>query len=109
MEGLIEAATKRDLGWFLEEHLYQDRGLPDVRVQSAHPWKTEKETHMITVTLENLGPAGAEVPFTIHCEGGDVSRRLEVRSKERTTVRVDRAPLEIVVNDWQCAGKRPGE
>ena len=101
VEGLVEASAKRDLGWFFDDWVYQDRGLPDFRVQSVHPWKTEKEAQMITVTLENLGPAGAEIPFTIHCQGGEVSRRLEVRAKSTATMRVELpgAPLEIVVND----------
>jgi hypothetical protein len=56
---------------------------------------------MITVTLENLGSAGAGVPLTIRCDGGDVVRRLEVRSKSTATTRVDLpgTPSEIVVND----------
>jgi hypothetical protein len=100
-EGLVESAAKRDLSWFFDDWVYQDRGLPDFRVQSAHPWKTEKQAPMITVTLENLGPAGAEVPFTVRCEGGDVSKRLEVRARSTATMRVELpgAPLEIVVND----------
>ena len=56
---------------------------------------------MITVTLENLGTAGAEVPFTIRCQGGDVLNRLEVRAKSTATTRVELPgpPMEIVVND----------
>jgi hypothetical protein len=101
VEGLIESAAKNDLGWFFDDWVYNDRGLPDLRVQSVHPWKTEKGVQMITVTLENLGLTGAEVPFTVHCEGIDVQRRLEVRAKSTATTRVElpAAPLEIVVND----------
>lgn len=101
VEELVKSATKRDLGWFFDDWVYHDRGLPDIRVQSVHPWKTEKNVQMITVTLENLGPAGAEVPFTVHCEGDDVTKRLEVRAKSTATIRVEVAgtPLEIVVND----------
>ena len=101
VEQLVGASGKRDLGWFFDDWVYQDRGLPDFRVQSVHPWKTEKAVQMITVTLENLGSAGAEVPFTVHCEGGDVTRRLEVRAKSTATTRVDLpgTPSEIVVND----------
>jgi hypothetical protein len=100
VEQLLEAAAKRDLGWFFDDWVYHDRGLPDVKVQSAHPWKTEKAM-MITVTLENQGTAGAEVPFTVRCEGGDIVRRLEVHSKSTATTRVELpgTPLEIVVND----------
>ena len=100
VEQLVEATAKRDLGWFFDDWVYHDRGLPDIKVQSAHPWKTEK-TMMITVTLENQGAAGAEVPFTVRCDGGDVVRRLEVRAKSTATTRVELpgTPLEIVVND----------
>lgn len=101
VQGLVEGAAKRDLAWFFDDWVYHDRGLPDFRVQSAHPWKTEKDVQMITVTLENLGDAGAEVPFTIHCEGGDVTQRLEVRAKAKATTRVQLlgVPHEIEVND----------
>jgi hypothetical protein len=101
VEGLVEASSKRDLGWFFDDWVYHDRGLPDFRVQSVHPWKTDKEVQMITVTLENLGAVGAEVPFTVRCEGNDVSRKLEVRGKSTATLRVElpAPPIEIVVND----------
>jgi len=101
VEQLIGSSGKRDLSWFFDDWVYHDRGLPDFRVQSVHPWKTEKAMQMITVTLENLGSAGAEVPFTIRCEGGAVTQRLEVRSKSTATTRVELpgTPIEIVVND----------
>jgi hypothetical protein len=103
VEQLIEAASKRDLGWFFDDWVYHDRGLPDLRVQSAHPWKTEteKDVQFVTVTLENLGDAGAEVPFTISSEGGEVARRIEVRARSTATTRVEMpgTPTQIVVND----------
>ena len=106
VERLIEAAAKRDLGWFFDDWVYQDRGLPDFRVQSVHPWKTENGIQIITVTLENLGAAGAEVPFTILSEGGEITQRIEVRAKSTATTRVelpstasDIKDSEIRVND----------
>ena len=56
---------------------------------------------LITVTLENLGNAGAEVPFTILFEGGEITKRIEVRAKGTATTRVEvpGAASEIVVND----------
>ena len=101
VERLIEAAAKRDLGWFFDDWVYRDRGLPDFRVQSVHPWTTEKGVQFITVTLENLGNAGAEVPFTILFEGGEITRRIEVRAQNTATTRVELpgAASEIVVND----------
>ena len=101
VEQLIEAAAKRDLGWFFDDWVYQDRGLPDFHVQSVHPWKTEKGVQFITVTLENLGNAGAEVPFTIFFEGGEITKRIEVRAKATATTRVELPGTagKIVVND----------
>jgi hypothetical protein len=89
VQQLIEAAAKRELGWFFDDWVYQDRGLPDFRVQSVHPWKTEKGVQIVTVTLENLGSAGAEVPFTILFEGGEITKRIEVRAKSTATTRVE--------------------
>ncbi|HVM92596.1 MAG TPA: hypothetical protein VMT67_07285, partial [Terriglobales bacterium] len=106
VEGLIEAVSKRDLGWFFEDWVYRDRGLPEVKVQSAHAWADEKpggskRVQMITVTLENKSAVGAEMPFTVRCGGNDVTRRLEVRAKSVATVRVElpAAPSEVDVND----------
>ena len=101
VEHLIEAAAKRDLGWFFDDWVYQDRGLPDFHVQSVHPWKTEKGVQFLTVTLENLGSAGAEVPFTILSEGGEITKRIEVRAKGTATTRVELPGMAsgIRVND----------
>jgi hypothetical protein len=101
VEHLIEAAAKRDLGWFFDDWVYQDLGLPDFQVQSVHPWKTEKGVQFITVTLENLGNAGAEVPFTVIFEGGEITKRIEVRAKGTATTRVELpgTASEVVVND----------
>jgi aminopeptidase N len=109
VERLIEAAAKRDLGWFFDDWVYQDRGLPDLRVQSAHPWKTEKGVQFVTVTLENLGNAGAEVPFTIIFDGGEVTKRIEVRAKSTATTRVETqgAASEIRINDGSVPDSDP--
>jgi hypothetical protein len=55
----------------------------------------------ITITLENLGNAGAEVPFTVIFEGGEITKRIEVRAKSTATTRVELpgTASEIVVND----------
>ena len=106
VERLIEAAAKRDLSWFFDDWVYHDRGLPDVHVQSAHAWegandKGHQQVQMITVTLENLGAAGAEVTFTVRCETEEVPGRLEVRAKSTATTRIELpCPAEEVdVND----------
>lgn len=101
VEQLVAGTAKRDLSWFFDDWVYHDRGLPDFRVLAAHPWKGAKETQMVTVTIENLGGAGAEVPFTIRFGTGQITRRIEVRAKSTATTRVEvpGTAAEIVVND----------
>ncbi len=101
VEQLIETASKRDLGWFFDDWVDHDRGLPDLHVLAAHPWTTEKGAQFITVTLENLGNAGAEVPFTVSFAGGEVTNRMVVRAKGTATTRVELqgTPSEIRIND----------
>jgi len=101
LQRLIEAQTKSDLTWFFDDWVYHDRGLPDFRVASVYPSKTAQGSYMVTVTVENLGSAGAEVPVTIRTPETEVTKRLEVRGKSRNSVRVvvTSPPQEIVVND----------
>jgi hypothetical protein len=101
MPRLIAAQTQRDLEWFFDDWVYRDRGLPDFKVASAFSRKTLSNAYMVTVSVENLGTAGAEVPVIVKFAGGEVTKRLEVRAKSKSAIRVEvpAAPVEIVVND----------
>ncbi|MGA1986148.1 MAG: hypothetical protein ABSG72_07745 [Candidatus Sulfotelmatobacter sp.] len=101
MPRLIAAQTQRDLEWFFDDWVYRDRGLPDFKVESVFPRKTMKDSFMLTITLDNLGTAGAEVPVIIKFAGGEIQQRLEVRAKNKAVIRMEvpGAPQEVVVND----------
>jgi len=101
MPRLIAAQTQRDLAWFFDDWVYRDRGLPDFKVESAFSSKTPTGSFMLTITLDNLGTAGAEVPVVVKFNGGEVMRRMEVHAKSKAVTRVEvpAAPQEIVVND----------
>jgi hypothetical protein len=75
--------------------------LPNVRIVAAYPWEASADAHVVTVTLENLGNAGAEVPVTLNMEQGEMTKRLQVLGKAKVTVRIEAlsAPLEVVAND----------
>ncbi|HET9408639.1 MAG TPA: hypothetical protein VFO39_15465 [Candidatus Sulfotelmatobacter sp.] len=98
---LLRGQTKRDLEWFFDDWVYRDRGLPDFKIESAFPRKTLNGSYMVTVTVENLGSAGAEVPVIVRFVGGEASQRLEVHGKSKSVIRiaVAGAPQEVVVND----------
>jgi hypothetical protein len=101
MPRLIASQTQRDLEWFFDDWVYRDRGLPDFKVGSAFPRKAMNNSFLLVVTVENLGSAGAEVPLTVSFSGGQVTKRLEVRAKDKATIRIETpaAPQEVVVND----------
>ena len=98
---LIQAQSKRDLEWFFDDWVYRDRGLPDFKVESAFVRKTLPGAYVLTVTVANIGAAGAEVPVTVRFAGGDATQRLVVRGKSNAVIRfeVAKAPEEIVIND----------
>src|SRR5438132_5500415 len=101
MQHLIEAHAKRDVGWFFDDWIYRDRGLPDFRVLSVYPSKTSQAGYLVTITVENLGGAGTEVPVTLHIEGGEVTKRVVVHGHATGVIRitVPSTPQEVVVND----------
>jgi hypothetical protein len=101
MPGLIQAQTQRDLEWFFDDWIYRDRGLPDFKVESAFTRKTLPEGYLITVTVDNLGAAGAEVPVTVIFAGGEIRKPVLVRGKDKGVLRIEvpKTPEEIVVND----------
>jgi len=101
VQQLIQSQTKRDLGWFFDDWVYRDRGLPDFRLASVYPRQMSENNYVVTVTVENRGDAGAEVPVTLNMEHGEITKRLEVRAKAEATIRFEAVslPREIVVND----------
>jgi hypothetical protein len=101
MQRLIQAQTKRDLEWFFGDWVYHDRGLPEFKIESAFTRKTLPGAYMVTITVNNVGAAGAEVPLTVKYAGGEVTQQLVVRGKSNGVIRVEvpKAPEEVSVND----------
>jgi hypothetical protein len=98
---LVEAQSHKDLEWFFDDWVYRDRGLPDLRIAAVYPRPTLKGSYTVTVTVENLGGAAAEVPVTVRGEGGEVVKRAQVagHSKQVLYIQVPNKPLEARVND----------
>ena len=101
---LMQRAGKRDLEWFFDDWVYRDRGLPEFHVESAYtrPLLSENvKSFMVTVTIENRGRAGAEVPAVIETPSGDKTVRVLVKAGENGVGRIELpvAPNQIKVND----------
>ncbi len=104
LQRLLESSSKRDLEWFFDDWVYRDRGLPDFRVQSsyARPLLSENnQSYLETITVENRGHAGAEVPVIVQTPSGEKSVRVLVKAGEKGTGRIELpvAADKIVVND----------
>jgi hypothetical protein len=101
MPHLIAAQTQQDLEWFFDDWVYHDHGLPDFKVESAFSRQMATKTFMVTVTVDNLGTAGAQVPITVRFAHGEVTKRLDVMKKSKGVIRIEvpTEPQEIVVND----------
>ncbi len=103
MQRLIEKqdSPKRDLEAFFDDWVYRDRGLPQLRVQSAYVRQTLGEQTVTAVTIENLGEAWCEVPVSVRSSKGAKSVRAVVAGKSKVTVRVsfDGSPNQAEVDD----------
>lgn len=101
MQKLIESRSKKDLAWFFNDWVYRDRGLPDFHIVSAYPRQILGGQWLVTITIENLGGAAAEVPVMVEVPGGERTVRLLVKPGEKAIARINtqQIPSEIVVND----------
>ncbi|MFI5089147.1 MAG: hypothetical protein ACHP7P_03705 [Terriglobales bacterium] len=98
---LLAEQFHRDLEWFFDDWVYRDRGLPEFHITAVYPRKLIPEDWSVTVTVENSGSAGAEVPIAVRAAQGEEHKRLEVRAHEKTAVRIPIpvVPRQAVVND----------
>ncbi len=98
---LIAKEAGRDLQWFFDDWVYHDRGLPDFRVDSVFTTPVETGGFLVTVSVENLGSAGAEVPFVLQTKTTEIRKRLEVRAKAKASIRIETQaePVQVTVND----------
>jgi hypothetical protein len=103
-QSLLEEGRKRDLEWFFDDWVYRDRGLPAFHIDGVHArplLESANKLSLVTVTVENRGGAGAEVPVTIQTASGEKTLRVVVRAHQKTTGReqMPEMPTRVTVND----------
>jgi hypothetical protein len=101
VQRLLETESKRNLEEFFDEWVYRDRGLPDFRVTAVYPRQSLKGGYLVSVTVENLGNASAEVPVFVRARDVENSARLWVPAKAKASIRIELPllPTEARVND----------
>ena len=98
---LLAEQFHRDLEWFFDDWVYRDRGLPEFQITAVYPRKLIPQDWSVTVTVENSGGAGAEVPVAVRAAQGEERKRVEIHAHEKGVVRIPipATPVEAVVND----------
>jgi hypothetical protein len=101
IQKLLEKNSHKDLEWFFDDWVYQDRGLPEFAVSNGYARASLQGIFLVSATIENKGGAAAEVPVIVHTERGDVLTRLRVpgHGKAAARVEVNSRPTAVSVND----------
>jgi hypothetical protein len=103
---VLERTAKRELGWFFDDWVYNDRGLPDLSIASVTPRAFDKIADkgagwLVAVEVRNDGGAAAEVPVTVRSGTLTATQRLRIpgRSSASTRIIFEGTPDEVLVND----------
>jgi hypothetical protein len=103
---VLERTSKRELGWFFDDWVYRDRGLPDLSIASVTPRAIDQIGNkgagwLVAVEVRNDGGAVAEVPVTVRSGTLTATQRLRIpgRSSASTRIVFEGTPAEVLVND----------
>src|SRR5205807_5360811 len=101
IQKLLEKTSKKDLEWFFDDWVYQDRGLPEFTASNGYARASLQGIYLVSATIENKGAAAAEVPVIVHTDKGDVPTRQRVPGHSKVAVRIEvgSRPIELTVND----------
>ena len=101
IQKLLEKNSHKDLEWFFDDWVYQDRGLPEFTASNGYARPSLQGIFLVSATIENKGGAGAELPVIVHTEAGDVPTRQLVPAHGKVAVRIEvgSRPINLTVND----------
>ncbi len=102
----IEKTSKLDLGWFFEDWVYHDKGLPDLTIVQANPRALPVKAgksggSIVAVEVRNDGDAVANVPVTVRAGSLFATERLQIPAHGSASTRVvfEGTPESVEVND----------
>src|ERR1700746_2525096 len=103
---VLERTSRRELGWFFDDWVYRDRGLPDLSIASVTPREIDQIGNkgsgwLVAVEVRNDGGAVAEVPVTVRSGTLTATQKLRIpgRSSASTRIVFEGLPTEVQVND----------
>ena len=99
---LVEHASNKDLQWFFDNWVYNDRGLPDLSIASFHSSPAEHDgQYLVAIDIMNDGFAETDVPVTVISDGATLTDRVRLPGKTKTIHRmlVQGQPTQVTLND----------
>jgi Peptidase family M1 domain len=103
---VVERVSKKDLGWFFDDWVYRDRGLPDLSIVNVTPRAMDRVAGkgagwLVSVEVKNDGDATAEVPVTVRSGTLTTTERLRIPGHSSASTRIvfEGTPEEVLVND----------
>jgi len=103
---VLERTSKQDLGWFFDDWVYRDKGLPDLSIASVTPRALDKigdkgAGWLVAVEVRNDGGATADVPVTVRSGTLTATQRLRIPGHSSASTRIvfEGTPDEVLVND----------
>ena len=99
---LVERASDKDLQWFFDNWVYNDRGLPDLSIAAFHSTPSPHQgLYLVAIDISNDGFAETEVPVTVRSHEATLTERVRLPGKTKTVHRmlVQGQPEEVILND----------
>ncbi|MGC2215345.1 MAG: hypothetical protein WA602_19200 [Silvibacterium sp.] len=99
---LVERASDKDLQWFFDSWVYNDRGLPDLSIAAFHATPSSHQgLYLVAIDISNDGFAETEVPVTVRSHEATLTERVRLPGKTKTVHRmlVQGQPEEVILND----------
>jgi hypothetical protein len=101
-EQVLAQASGKDLKWFFDDWVYNDRGLPDLSIAGVYPNKASVAgSYIVAVDVSNSGTAEAQVPVSVSSGTTTVTEMLRIPAKSKVSHRfvLQGQPEEVAVND----------
>jgi hypothetical protein len=101
-EQVLEQTSGKDLKWFFDDWVYNDRGLPDLSIAGVFPNKASVAgSYIVAVDIANSGTVEVQVPVSVSSGTATVTEKLRIPAKSRVSHRfvLQGQPEEVAVND----------
>jgi len=99
---LEQTGQRKNLSWFFNDWVYQDKGLPDLAIEGVYPSAASVAgSYLVAVNVANNGYAAVEAPIQVITPLTTITQRVLIlgRSKAVQRILIQGDPTEVRLND----------